>query len=113
MSYVASNTRVSRSPFPCSSKDAPSPPQSIGDHYYCDSGNPTSTLQLRDGQQCEGTRCTGTNSLPWFSVQFPAPITDLYTIQYKEENGQLSRKVYWLVSPNHNITPALFIDILG
>ena len=74
MSYVVSNTQVNWSPFPCSSKDAPSPPQSIGDHYYCDSGNPTSTLQLQDGQQCEGTRCTGTNSLPWFSVQFPAPI---------------------------------------
>ena len=36
----------------------------------------------------------------------------MYTIQ-KEENGQLSRKVYWAVSPNHNIILALFIDILA
>ena len=31
---------------------------------------------LWDGQQCEGTCCTGTNSPPWFSIQLPAPITD-------------------------------------
>ena len=64
---------------PCSSNDAFSPPQSIGDHYYCESFNPNRSLsddQLWDGQQCEGTCCTGTNSPPWFSVQILAPTTD-------------------------------------
>ena len=32
--------------------------------------------KLWDGQQCEGTCCTGTKSPPWFSVQLHAPTTD-------------------------------------
>ena len=39
------------------------------DHLY--SNDP-----LWDGQQCEGTCCTETNSPPWFSVQLPAPTND-------------------------------------
>ena len=61
------------------------PPQFIGNNYFCESGNPTDSFDdnhffsndpLWDGQQCEGTCCTGTNSPPWFSVQLPAPTTD-------------------------------------
>ena len=60
------------------------PPPSVGDSYYCESGNPESggiselysDDPLWDGQQCEGTCCNGTNSPPWFSVQLPAPTTD-------------------------------------
>ena len=35
--------------------------------------------KLWDGKQCdrEGTCCTGTKSPPWFSVQLPAPTTDI------------------------------------
>ena len=60
-------------------------PQLIGDNYYCESGNPSnirssnkffSNDPLWDGQQCEGTCCTGTNSPPWFSVQLLATTTD-------------------------------------
>ena len=58
---------------PCASDSEASPPQSIGDNYYCDT---TSNDPLWDGQQCEGTCCTGTNSPPWFSVQLPALTTD-------------------------------------
>ena len=71
---------------PCSSQQAElMPPQFIGENYYCESGNPTDSANdneffsndpLWDGQQCEGTCCTGTNSPPWFSVQLPAPTTD-------------------------------------
>jgi hypothetical protein len=72
---------------PCSTTNGRDPPSSIGENYYCESGNPTDTFQdnqifstdpLWDGQQCEGTCCmrTGTNSPPWFSVQLPAPTTD-------------------------------------
>ena len=77
-SYIA-GSQLSLADCPCSSNDASSPPHSIGDHYYCESGNPNSTLSdnpLWDDQQCEGTCCTGTNSPPWFSVQIPAPTTD-------------------------------------
>ena len=69
---------------PCSSTTQSIPPSFIG-RSYCESGNPTHTHMrdhlyasdpLWDGQQCEGTCCTGTNSPPWFSVQLPAPTTE-------------------------------------
>ena len=58
--------------------------QSIADNYYCESGNPTNAIPyelypsdpLWDGQQCEGTCCSGTKSPPWFSVQLPTHTTD-------------------------------------
>ena len=87
-SYVAgqSDTRNIPSDCPCSSSQAAMPPQFIGDNYYCESGNPSnirSTSQffsndpLWDGQQCEGTCCTGAkSSSPWFSVRLPAPTAD-------------------------------------
>ena len=70
---------------PCSSTNGQEPPSSIGNNHYCESGNPMSDFtqyhlyqddKLWDGQQCEGTCCTGTNSPPWFSVQLPAPTMD-------------------------------------
>ena len=70
---------------PCSTTNSSSSPSSIGKNYYCESGNPRNTFNnnqifpndpLWDGQQCENTCCTGTNSPPWFSVQLPAPTTD-------------------------------------
>ena len=62
--------------------------QSIADNYYCESGNPTQSNEIQykfypsdplwDGQQCEGTCCSGTTSprAPWFSVQLPTLTTD-------------------------------------
>ena len=63
----------------------------IGDSYFCESGNPTdgferghlySSDRLWDGQQCdsEGSCCEGTQSPPWFSVQLPAPTTDMIEV---------------------------------
>ena len=91
-SYVAGltehgNSIYSGSTCPCSNTDgqARDPPLSIGNNYYCESGNSMSDFRrghlyledkLWDGQQCEGTCCTGTNSPPWFSVQLPAPTND-------------------------------------
>ena len=83
-SYVAG---VTESVCPCSAVAGTGPQPFVGDHYYCESGNPADTWQhqlysgdrLWDGQQCEGTCCNGTNSPPWFSVQLSAPTTD--TIQ--------------------------------
>ena len=73
---------------PCSSQAAAQPPHAsfVGDDYYCESGNPTSTWtggqifsndKLWDGEQCvnEGTCCT-TKSPPWFSVELTNPTTD-------------------------------------
>ena len=73
-SYVADHKQHCPSDCPCCSNSASCPPQSIGDRYYCESGN--SNDRLWDGQQCEGTYCTGTNSPPWFSVKLPTPTTD-------------------------------------
>ena len=49
--------------------------------YYCESGQSSNTNNpLWDGQHCDGECCAGpgTNSSPpWFSVQLPAPTTDM------------------------------------
>ena len=67
------------------------PPPNISNRYYCESGNPNevytqTTLYSNDplwpwdGQQCEDSCCTGTNSPPWFSLQLPAPTTDMIEV---------------------------------
>ena len=73
---------------PCSNPSHPGnavPPSFVGNHYYCESGNPTSTFvgrrfypsdPLWDGQQCEGQCCSNGKSPPWFSVELPNPTTD-------------------------------------
>ena len=86
-SYVAglneNNNSMSEGKCPCAGGSQP--PLYISNHYYCESGNPNEefshiTLYLSDplwdGQQCEEECCTGTNSLPWFNTQLPAPTTD-------------------------------------
>ena len=63
-------------------------PSFVGSDYYCESGNPASTLTwnttwyssdvLWDGLQCggnEGTCCNPTN-LPWFCKKFATPISE-------------------------------------
>ena len=73
---------------PCSDPTSPNnqhPPSFVGDDYFCESGNPTSTVALRhvysndslwDGQQCEGQCCNNGKSPPWFSVELSNPTTD-------------------------------------
>ena len=72
---------------PCSPEAGALPPSFIGERYnYCESSNPTSNAlthgevysndPIWDGQQCEGTCCTGANSPPWFSIQLPAPTSN-------------------------------------
>ena len=75
---------------PCSIGARTQPPSYVVENYYCESGNPTDTVndrgrlyssdRLWDGQQCEGSCCEGTQSPPWFSVQLPAPITDVIEV---------------------------------
>ena len=90
-SYVAglNEKDSSRDTGKCSCAGGSTPPSSIGNHYYCESGNPNKGFTLTrlysndplwDGQQCEGTCCTGTNSSPRFSVQLPAPTTDMIEV---------------------------------
>ena len=71
-------------------------PSYIGSNYYCESGNPNERFQydhlynndpLWDGQQREGTCCIGTNSPPWFSVQLPAPTTDMIEVSICCDQG--------------------------
>ena len=88
----------SRSTCPCSNIDgqAQNPPASIGNNYYCESGNSESRFRqghlyqedkLWDGQQCEGTCCNSTMSPPWFSVQLPAPTTDAIEVSICCDQG--------------------------
>ena len=93
-SYIAGVTQSSsshrRGNCPCSSRAGAEPPQpvNITGNYYCESGNPTSAVPFKlyandplwDGQQCEGTCCSGTNSPPWFSVQLPSITTDMIEV---------------------------------
>ena len=81
---------------PCSFTSGKGSPPHIGNNYYCESGNPNDTYvnnhtyvndPLWDGQQCEGTCCTGTNTPPWFSVQLPAPTTDTIQVSICADQG--------------------------
>ena len=92
-SYVAGVTENSSLHYgncPCSGVGATRPPSFVGDNYYCESGNPTDVGgsaallindPLWDGEQCEGTCCTSTNSPPWFSVRLPTPTTDMIEVR--------------------------------
>ena len=100
-SYVAGltqgdSTRDPRSLCPCGEYgENVNPPQSIGDNYYCESGQSGQSLDLNlyaddplwDGQQCEGTCCNGTNSPPWFSVQLPTPTIDGVEVKICGDQG--------------------------
>ena len=79
----------SRSKCSCSATNGRNPPPSIGDKYYCESGNPNDNFLsnhfysndlLWDGQQCEGACCNSIMTPPWFSVQLPAPTTDIIEV---------------------------------
>ena len=86
-SYVASayETRPTPSNCPCSPAQGAEPQEFIDSNYYCESGYPSNTFiplevftsdPLWDGEQCEGTCCSGTMSPPWFSAQLPTNTTD-------------------------------------
>ena len=118
-SYVAGVTESSvvhaRSNCPCFAdvEEITRAPPSIGNNYYCESGNPTldftneaqlySGDRLWDGQQCEneGTCCTGTNIPPWFSVQLPAPTNEAIEVRICGEE-----------STNNEDTPVELLEIL-
>ena len=73
---------------PCadsSNPDNAAVPSYIGDNYYCESGNPTTSYELHhlyssdplwDGERCEGECCSNGKSPPWFSVELPNPTSD-------------------------------------
>ena len=42
---------------------------------------------LWDGEQCEGTCCSGTKSPPWFSVQLPTHTTDRIEVRICADEG--------------------------
>ncbi len=60
------------------------PPQYVGDNYFCESGNPTMGFQTKlytsdplwDGEQCEGQCCSNGTSPPWFSMELSNSTTD-------------------------------------
>ena len=43
--------------------------------------------KLWDGLQCEGTCCNSTMTPTWFSVQLPAPITDMIEVSICCDHG--------------------------
>ena len=110
-SYVASVYEINPGPSscPCSSAQGYGPPEFIGNNYYCESGNPDetsfykvffSTDPLWDGEQCEGTCCSGTKSPPWFSVQLPTHTTDRIEVRICADE-----------STNNEDTPVQILEI--
>ena len=87
-SYVASlsenSTEYQGGNCPCSIQPGVSPPSFVRNNYYCESANPEAFItplfyandRLWDGEQCEGTCCSGTMSPPWFSVWLFSHTTD-------------------------------------
>ena len=72
---------------PCSPETGQRPPRYVGNNYYCESGNQNTNEdsfllslytddKLWDGEQCEGTCCSGSRGPPWFSVSLPNPTTE-------------------------------------
>ena len=72
---------------PCSDSLGRQPPDFVNNSYHCESANPSDVTdspgslysrdKLWDGQQCsnEGNCCIS-ESLPWFSVTLPNPVSD-------------------------------------
>ena len=80
------NNRHTRSNCPCSSYPGASSPSYVGNNWYCESGNPNSTIPWRlifsndplwDGENCEGACCSNSKSPPWFSMELPGPTNDM------------------------------------
>ena len=73
---------------PCSSNGsaAASPPNFVGEDYYCDTGNPTATWDLlvypdrlwdSSGASCvSGSTCCDNPDQPWFRKKLKTPSTD-------------------------------------
>ena len=68
------------------------PPPFVGDNYYCESGNPSSTFEhtsvfrytsdpIWDGQRCEGQCCNNGRTPPWFSVTLANPTSDAIEVR--------------------------------
>ena len=74
---------------PCSSRPGRAAPSFVGNNYYCESGNPSSTRSYRlytgdklwDGLQCEGSCCAGTDTPLWFKVQLSTITSDYIEIR--------------------------------
>ena len=85
--YAADTSETSSSIYcPCDNGSSTSPPSFVGNNYYCESGNPSSSTAgvlytsdpLWDGKQCssEGTCCSNGRTPPWFSVTLNNPTND-------------------------------------
>ena len=71
---------------PCAIQRGMSPPEFVGNDYFCESGNHGEGLGSRtqffqddpvwDGEQCEGECCSNGKSPPWFSVTLSNPTRD-------------------------------------
>lgn len=93
---------------PCANPDHPSsdiPPSFVGDNFYCESGNPTTTWSpntfypsdpLWDGEDCEGSCCSNGKNPPWFSVDLPNPTSDSIEVRICTNEGGSDTKVQLL-----------------
>ena len=80
---------------PCSGSPGRGAPSFVGNNYYCESGNPSSTWsnqlytgdKLWDGLQCEGSCCTDTVTPLWFKVQLSNTTSDYIEIRICGDSG--------------------------
>ena len=69
----------------CPCDGGESPPQFVGNNYFCETGDDTPNVELHrfynddplwDGFDCKNTTCCRQNNPPWFKVQLTSPTTD-------------------------------------
>ena len=88
-SFAAGNTEIDHHLYNCPCADGRAAPSFVGNDYFCESGNPGSTLSdilqasdpLWDGQGCASPPCCELSSppgvtAPWFCKQLPQAKTD-------------------------------------
>ena len=69
----------------CPCDGGASPPQFVGNNYFCETGDDTPNVELHrfynddplwDGLDCHNTTCCKQNNPPWFKVQLTTPAID-------------------------------------
>ena len=74
----------------CPCDGGASPPDFVGNNYFCETGDDTPNVQLHrfydddplwDGYDCHNTTCCLLNGPPYFSVQVDSPTTDAIEVR--------------------------------
>ena len=80
----------------CPCDGGASPPDFVGNNYFCETGDDTPNVELHrfydddplwDGQDCHNSTCCAFNHPPWFHVQLDSPTTDDIEVRICGDQG--------------------------